>query len=174
MNCAFLNLPGEIRNQIYAMTIYPDLTSIVIANCIEPKHLAASVLHLPLFRVSRQIRAECFSYLCATFPLKIFGLSTATLFFSCAGPAVSEIKALVLVQTAVIFLENKKSRDKVEQFFAALKKMYQLKELGFEGTGDVTVLEQGGNFARRLEDLRRRGVDVQVKFGENEWCRKDV
>ncbi|CAG5174739.1 uncharacterized protein ALTATR162_LOCUS10900 [Alternaria atra] len=166
---AFLELPGEIRNKIYTMAIYPELSSIVIANCTKPEHLAASVLHLPLFRVCRQIRAECLSYICATFPLRILGLQTALLFFSCAGTAISEIKALVLVQPATSIVESKGGRDRVEHFLAALNMMDELNEMRLEGMGSMSRLGHGGehmDFVRKVEDLSKKGVDVQVRFGK--------
>ncbi|KAG9196646.1 hypothetical protein G6011_01767 [Alternaria panax] len=171
MNGAILELPGEIRNHIYAMAIYPDLSSIVIANCTKPEHLAASVLHLPLFRVCRQIRAECISYVCATFHLRILGLQTAIVFFNCAGTAVSEIKAFALVQPAMSILESTESRDRVNYFFAALDRMDELNEVILEGTGRMPTLEQGEKqmeFVRRLKDFSQGGMNVQVRFGE-EW-----
>lgn len=168
-DCAFLELPGEIRNHIYAMAIYPELSSIVIVNCTKPEHLAVSVLNLPLFRVSRQIRAECLSYMCSRFPIRILGLQAAIVFFSCAGPATSEIKALTLMQPAMSILESKGSRDTVEHFFAALNRMEDLNELVLEDIGRSPMLEQSGKeleFVRRVKDLSKRGLDVKVRFGK--------
>ena len=135
-DCAFLELPGEIRNHIYAMAIYPELSSIVIVNCTKPEHL---------------------------------GLQTAIVFFSCAGPATSEIKALTLVQPAMSILESKESRDTVEHFFAALNRMEDLNELVLEDIGRNPMLEQSGKeleFVRRVKDLSKRGLDVKVRFGK--------
>lgn len=161
---AFLELPGEIRNQIYAMVIYPELSSLVIANCTKPEHLAASVLHLSTFRICRQIRAECLSYICANFSLKFLGLQTADLFFWCAGPAISEIKAFVLVQP-YITPKSKQSGDRMERFLAALDKMDQLTEVILEETRKTLALEKSeeqNEFTRRVEALSKRGVKVQV------------
>lgn len=164
---AFLELPGEIRNMIYAMAIYPELSSLVIANCTKPEHLAASVLHLSAFRVCRQIRAECLSYICANFSLKFLGLQTADLFFWCAGPAISEIKAFVLVQPCIAS-KSKQSGDRSERFLAALDKMDQLTEVVLEETAKVLALEKNeeqNEFTRRVEALSKRGVKVQVRVG---------
>jgi len=128
---------------------------LTIANCAKPEHLAASVLHHPLFRTCAQIRAEALSYLCANIPLRILGLQTANVFFSCARDAISEIKSLVLVQAAMGI-----SWDKVGKFFEALEMMHMLVEMRLE------VVKEGGEYAefvRQLETLRERGVDVQVR-----------
>jgi hypothetical protein len=165
---AFLELPGEIRNQIYALVIYPELSSIVIANCTKAEHLAASVLHLSPFRICRQIRAECLSYVCANFSLTFLTLQTANLFFSCVGPAISEIKAFVLVQP-VIASKSKESRDRVERFLAALEEMDQLAEVVLEKTGKSSALEESeehGDLMRKVEDLSMRGVKVRNSLGQ--------
>jgi len=138
--------------------VYPDLPLLTIANCAEPEHLAASLLHLPLFRTCAQIRTEALSYLCANIPLRILGLQTANIFFSCAGGAISEVKSLVLVQAGMGI-----SWDRVRKFFKALEIMPRLVELRLEG------VEKGGEnaeFIRELETLRERGVNVQVRSAQ--------
>jgi hypothetical protein len=147
------------------MAIYPELSMIVIANCTKPEHLAASVLHLPVFRVCRQIRAECLSYLCANFSFKFFGLKTADLFFSCAGTAVSEIKAFVLLQSIHGLLVSGEDRNRIERFFAAIDVMDRLVEVRLVETEKVVVLVEGGEldqFIKRVKGLSERGVNVHV------------
>jgi uncharacterized protein YecE (DUF72 family) len=149
------------------MAIYPELSSIVIANCTKPEHLAASVLHFPVFRVCRQIRAECLSYICANFSFKFLGLQTAVLFFSCAGTAVSEIKAFVLVQSVVSLSVSGEDRDRIERFFAAIDVMDRLVEVRLVETEIFRLLVKGGEhdqFITRVKDLSERGVDVHSGF----------
>jgi hypothetical protein len=67
-------------------------------------------------------------------------------------------------------LESKDSRDRVEHFFAALDRMDELHEMMLEGIGKMPTLEQGGKrmeFVRRVEDLGKKGVNVQVRFGKD-------
>jgi hypothetical protein len=57
----------------------------------------------------------------------------------------------------------------VEHFLAALNMMDELNEMRLEGMGSMSRLEQGGEhveFVRRVEDLSKKGVDVQVGFGK--------
>ena len=161
-----MDLPGELRNQIYAYIIYPDLPSLMIANCARPEHLAASVLHLPLFRICRQVRAEALSYLCANIPLRILGLQTANVFFSCVGSAVSNVKSLVLVQAAMGIQGSKESGERVDKFFRALDMMHELAEMKLEGVGEMLNLEKGrehAEFVRRVEAMRERGITVHIR-----------
>ncbi|KAI2482780.1 hypothetical protein Ptr902_05097 [Pyrenophora tritici-repentis] len=156
----FLDLPGEIRNQIYSYIIYPDLHSVTIANCAIPEHLAASVLHLPLFRTSHQIRAEALSYLCANIPLRILGVRTANVFFSWAGSAVSDIKSLTIAQ---VVLDVR--RDNVDKFFEVLDTMHGLVEVRLEIVEKFETLEkckENVEFMRRIKTLEERGVHVWV------------
>jgi hypothetical protein len=163
----FLGLPGEIRNQIYAYVIYPELDAITIVNCTKPEHLAASVLHLPLFRASHQIRAEALSYLCATFGIKILGLETANVFFSCAGTAISEIKTLVLVQPVMGISESNESWERVEKFFAFLGQMRELEAFRLDGVGKMHPIGMNADyeeFVRRVIGLGERKVEVRVGY----------
>ncbi|EMD91172.1 hypothetical protein COCC4DRAFT_60016 [Bipolaris maydis ATCC 48331] len=162
----FLDLPGEIRNQIYAYSIYADLSSLFVANCTKPEHFGATVLHPPLFRTCRQIRAEAFSYLCATCQLGFLGIRSAVLFFSLVGEAVSEIKSLAVTRPVVYDREYKERKDIVEQFFSTLDTMSGLSKIRFEGLADWIKPDKKGaklDFHMRLEKLRERHVVVQIK-----------
>lgn len=96
----FLQLPGEIRNQIYSYIIYSELEVVTVANCIKAEHLGASALNLPIFRVCRQVRMEALSYLCATKVIRILCVDAATTFFEVIGGTIGEIKFFTLVQPA--------------------------------------------------------------------------
>ena len=162
----FLDLPGELRNQIYAYSIYPDLPSILVANCTKPEHFGATLVHLPIFRTCRQIRAETLSYLCATFQLGFLGIHDAVLFFSLAGEAVLEIKSLVMIRPVLVEEEYKECKETVEQFFSALETMSKLSEMRLEGLANWTMPHQRdakSEFAMRLEKLRERHVAVHIK-----------
>jgi hypothetical protein len=96
-----LRLPGELRNLIYSYAIFPRLDAITISHETKAEHFGKTVLSLPLFRVSHQIRAETLSYLVANKGLKICGYEAATTFFDCIGPAIKDVKGLVIAQPFV-------------------------------------------------------------------------
>ncbi|XPT02485.1 hypothetical protein M3J09_011602 [Ascochyta lentis] len=75
----FLSLPGEVRNLIYASAIFPSLKSIAIF------HHADTFLVLPIFHVSRQVRNEAVSYLCAENSIYLSSLDVANDFFRIVG-----------------------------------------------------------------------------------------
>ncbi|KAF1943382.1 hypothetical protein EJ02DRAFT_453290 [Clathrospora elynae] len=167
----FLALPGEIRNQIYAYAIYPALSSLTIANCSKREHLAASALHQPLFRASRQIRTEALSYLCATHTLQILGIGTANLFFECAGEAIKQVKQIVIVQAASEIVGMPACEESIERLFGYLEEAEALKGVRMveEGVGKIFDFGEGEEHAgvlRRVGGLRERGVHVVVEFGD--------
>ncbi|EUC42226.1 hypothetical protein COCMIDRAFT_29141 [Bipolaris oryzae ATCC 44560] len=162
----FLDLPGELRNQIYAYSIYPDLSSIFVANCTKPEHFGATILHLPIFRTCRQIRAETLSYLCATLQLGFLGIHSAVLFFSLAGKAASEIKSLFLIEPLCIGEEYTESKETVEQFLRALEAMRELSEIQVNNIGRLTPPDQKTwfwKFTKRLEKLQERRENLRFR-----------
>ncbi|EUC38594.1 hypothetical protein COCCADRAFT_32254 [Bipolaris zeicola 26-R-13] len=162
----FLHLPGELRNQIYAYTIYPNMGSILLVNCNKPEHFGATILHLPIFRTCRQIRAETLSYLCATFQLRFFGIHSAVVFFSLAGKAAAEIRSLVVIRPVLVEQHYEESKETVERFFSVLETMSELSEMQLEKLADWTMPGQRDaklEFARRLGKLRERHVAVRVR-----------
>lgn len=164
----FLDLPGEIRNQIYAYYTYPELDPITISNCTKPEHFGEAVLRPPLFRVSRQVRAEALSYLCANHTFKFFSLQAAVLFFSYMGIASSEIKSLVLMQLVL----EEGSQEMVDKFFSALEKMSALSEVNLDQFAHTTGLHQRDqcvDFIGRLDKLRAREVVVHIKLDPRRW-----
>lgn len=167
MRGTFLDLPGEIRNQIYGYVVYPGLSCVTMAFCTKPEHLAAGALHLPLLRTCRQIRAATLSYLCATRSLKFVGIKTAAGFLALAGSAAAEIRSLVLVEPVLVALDSEENRVDRECFFGALETMEELVEIQVEALGRRSVLGGSGGdieFVKRLEQYRERGVAVQVKL----------
>tara|TARA_R110002003_G_scaffold97_5_gene7771 strand:- start:3375 stop:4121 length:747 start_codon:yes stop_codon:yes gene_type:complete len=101
LNSPFLRLPGELRNLIYSYAIFPRLDAVTITHETKPEHFGKTVLSLPLFRVSHQIRAEALSYLVANKGLKICGYEAATAFFDCIGSAIKDVRAVVIAQPFV-------------------------------------------------------------------------
>jgi hypothetical protein len=171
---SFLDLPGELRNKIYAYALFPRVGTITAANANKPHHLATSMLASPLFRASQQIRAEALSYLCATLSSQFFGISVANLFFACVGEAVREIKHVSLLQQLSEFPDSREGAERVERFFGFVGKIEGLKRFeimsrgGTDLSGEMMVFRE---FMKRVEALEERGVEVVLMFGGPEAVR---
>ncbi|KAH7077409.1 hypothetical protein FB567DRAFT_149296 [Paraphoma chrysanthemicola] len=98
INSPLLRLPGELRNLIYSYTIYPSLNAVIVSHETQPHQFGKTVLSLPLFRVSHQVRAEALSYLVTNKRLRICGYDAAAAFLECIGPAARNVKALTIAQ----------------------------------------------------------------------------
>ncbi|KAF2624423.1 hypothetical protein BU25DRAFT_493705 [Macroventuria anomochaeta] len=85
-----LSLPGEIRNQIYALAIYPSLTTITIFKHVE------TVLSFPIFHICHQVRLEAISYLCSSRVIYLSGLSIANQFFEMVGDGVKSLRHVTI------------------------------------------------------------------------------
>jgi hypothetical protein len=59
---SFLDLPGEIRNAIYAVTIPQNKGLPYVIAWPNPSHFARTVLSSPMFRLNKQIRAEALAH----------------------------------------------------------------------------------------------------------------
>ncbi|KAH7391704.1 hypothetical protein BKA66DRAFT_568119 [Pyrenochaeta sp. MPI-SDFR-AT-0127] len=164
----FLQLPGEIRNQIYSYAIYSELKTVTVANCVKAEQFGASVLNLPIFRICRQIRAEALSYLCATKTIRIFSIHTANAFFDAIGTSISDVKFLTLVQPASMITPGYQKH--VDRFFAFMSEATALKLLRIEEVGKMISLEEGGQhweFAKQVQGLaEERDIEVQLRFGK--------
>ncbi|CAO2648755.1 Nn.00g097040.m01.CDS01 [Neocucurbitaria sp. VM-36] len=164
----FLELPGEIRNQIYFYAMYPDLESITIVNCERREHFGGTVLHLPLFRTCQQIRAEAISYLCATKNIKFLGIDTANAFFELIGETIANMKSMTLVQPASEITPL--CRERIDRFFGSMAEAKALRKFRLEGVGKMISMEEGGEhwmFMKQVQDLREgTQVEIQLRFGQ--------
>lgn len=85
-----LSLPGELRNRIYALVIYPSLLAISV------QHTPETVLSLPVFAICRQVRSEAVSKLCSSKSFSLFGLRTANTFLRMIGDGVSDLRFVTI------------------------------------------------------------------------------
>jgi hypothetical protein len=97
------NLPGEIRNNIYSFTLFPHHDCLLALSYSHPRDIFRTLLHSPIFRVSRQIRAEALSFLSATKDFRIPGVRTSTTFFRYLGP----VGRANLTNVTIAFLSDK-------------------------------------------------------------------
>ncbi|KAF2710346.1 hypothetical protein K504DRAFT_259715 [Pleomassaria siparia CBS 279.74] len=81
-----LSIPGEIRNTIYHLCLFPLSPSLLGLHFSHPKDVFYTLLRSPLFRTCRQIRAEVLSFLAATKDFRLPGIRTATTFLRYIGP----------------------------------------------------------------------------------------
>ncbi|KAH9860351.1 hypothetical protein J1614_011682 [Plenodomus biglobosus] len=168
LGTGFLDLPGELRNQIYAYAVCPNLAIIQISSCTRPEHLGSGVLSPAIFRASRQVRAEALSYLCATKLFQFHGIQCANVFFTVIGPAISEIKDILVEQPASELLRTTASRASVASFFAFIEQATALEVLEVSGLGRMLSIGNGGvhgEFLRSLARVGERGVKVGHWFG---------
>ncbi|KAF1845591.1 uncharacterized protein K460DRAFT_405841 [Cucurbitaria berberidis CBS 394.84] len=164
----FVELPGEIRNQIYLYAIYPELSTVIVCNCEKPEHFGSRILRLPLFRISRQIRAESLSFLCATKTFKILGIVTANAFFQVIGTAIGKMKSMTLLQPLSEITPSCKERT--DRFFSSMTDAKALKEFRLEGLGNWVPLCNEGEyytFVRRVRSLGQgKDIEIHVRFGK--------
>jgi hypothetical protein len=83
---SFLSLPGEIRNKIYDLIIYPHHHSLLIAFHNGPHDIFRSFLRSSLYRINRQVRAEAFSFLCSQKTFRIINAVSGETFLRYIGP----------------------------------------------------------------------------------------
>ena len=159
-NAPILRLPGEIRNAIYTLTIYPSLSYLTFVH--------SNLLHLPsIFRVCAQLRAEALSYLCASKELRILGIDVACKIFKSVGNAVRDAKRIVLSQPLAVL-----GNEEMNAFFDFLDRAEGLRYLRLEigmvewraemGGLDVLFLERVRGF---VEEREKKGVGMVF-----EWC----
>jgi hypothetical protein len=138
MTSRLLQLPGELRNQIYGYILYPRLDAIIVADMVIQHHYSRKALRLSIFRTSHQLRNEAMSFLAADKHLKICGIDSAIDFFTALGPAVADLKRISVAMTHVGHKEL--SDDNLARFAGFLHRMTALKYLKLEiGKADVTA-----------------------------------
>ncbi|KAF2134106.1 hypothetical protein P153DRAFT_353307 [Dothidotthia symphoricarpi CBS 119687] len=156
----FLHLPGEIRNTIYRLVLVPSGKSVLIVNHPRPRPIGFTVLDLPLFRVSHQIRAEAASLLCSEKPFEIISIRAANVVFACLGHSLESISQLTLVRPTE--RNGPAGQEDLDKFLGFMERAEGLKYLR---------LEVGRVHPRNLS--RAGGADDWVFLGKvREWVQK--
>ncbi|KAF2181597.1 hypothetical protein K469DRAFT_713665 [Zopfia rhizophila CBS 207.26] len=83
---SFLDLPGELRNDIYYLIFNPHQFCYLAAYITGPRDIFRGLLQPSILRVSRQIRAESLSFLCSTKHFKAMNAPSASTFLRYIGP----------------------------------------------------------------------------------------
>ncbi|KAF2831881.1 hypothetical protein CC86DRAFT_365801 [Ophiobolus disseminans] len=165
-NAPILQLPGEIRNIIYRLAIYPDLEFLYIVRATFPFCAQTPILTLPLFDISQQLRAEALSFLCATKEFRILGIETAVPLFDNIGKAACDIKRLVLS----LFVSHREAMDTkdIDAFFRILDQATSLRYFELEiGTYmkpygcTREVVRSDWAFLERVSEFLERRPDVE-------------
>jgi hypothetical protein len=129
-NSRFLQLPAEIRLQIYSYIIYPSLKHIKIAHGGQTLGVTEKVLSPAIFRASHQLRAEALSYLVTKKPLEICEIATANAFFEVIGSAaIGDMKSLSIAQ---VLSSKPLPRKQIKLFAHFLSQAASLKRFTFE------------------------------------------
>jgi hypothetical protein len=173
-NSRLLQLPAEIRLQIYSYCIYPALRRIKIVQAATPLRFEETALIPSIFRASRQLRAEALSYLCSNKALQIYGLDTANAFFKTIGSdAIGDVRSLSIAQVIVPCDPlPPKQNDLLLHFLGQATSLQYLKlEIGFlehdgdsnvdtvyETEKDMVLFEKISEFVKEREGLDFRWV----------------
>ncbi|KAF1914865.1 hypothetical protein BDU57DRAFT_549927 [Ampelomyces quisqualis] len=160
-----LQLPGELRNQIYTYVIYPRLDAIIITDMVVQHHYSRKALRLGIFRASHQLRNEALSYLAADKHFKICGIQSAVDFFLALGPAIADLKRVTVAMTHVGFAPlSNRNLDMFTSFLgkAAALRYFKL-EIGRPSfcsrlddeylANDFLLVERVWKFVKGREDL---------------------
>ncbi|OCK80867.1 hypothetical protein K432DRAFT_425420 [Lepidopterella palustris CBS 459.81] len=83
---SFMKLPGELRNEIYSLLLFPTMSTIRIYFLGNPKEVFKTILQSSIFRVNQQIRAEALSYFCSMKSFEIMNVPSAMHFLKYIGP----------------------------------------------------------------------------------------
>jgi hypothetical protein len=126
-----LQLPAEIRLQIYSYCIYPKLYRIQIMHSFTLWHPEETTFSPSIFHASRQLRAEALSYLCAEKALQIYGVDTANAFFETIGShAIGDVRNLSIAQ---VLVHNKPLRPtQIDHLFHFLRRATSLQYFRLE------------------------------------------
>jgi hypothetical protein len=164
-NAKILALPGEIRNHIYSLTVFPRLAHLTI--------VPGTGLHLPsIFCVCKQFRAEAMSFLCANNEVRALGIGAACRFFKNMGIAVANVKRIVLAQPMARGepLEGKV----VDEFFGFLDQAKELRyfklEIGAVDRSEKEEREEKGIDVVFLERVREFVKEKEKDGMVFEWC----
>jgi hypothetical protein len=122
---SFLSLPGELRNYIYKLAVYPNAEFIVGVFQTSQEDLFRSLLRPSLFRTSRQVRHETVTYFCANQAFQIFGFRSASEFIKAIGPSGRESVAYL----SLVFTNLPQHPSAAATFIAFLKNATSLKYL---------------------------------------------
>jgi hypothetical protein len=129
-NSRLLQLPAEIRLEIYSYIIYPSLKHIKISHGAQTLGVTEKVLSPAIFRASHQLRAEALSYLVTKKPLEICEIATANAFFKAIGSAaVGDMKSLSIAQ---VLSSKPLPRKQIKLFAHFLSQAASLKRFTFE------------------------------------------
>lgn len=113
---SFLLLPGEVRNLIYSYAVFPNLRTVTIHHC------PGNVFSLPIFHVSRQIRHEAVSYLCASKTIYLSGLNVANGFCATIGEhGICSLRHVIVRCPDAWHSSSEKAKIKKNVFLAHLK-----------------------------------------------------
>ncbi|KAF2463536.1 uncharacterized protein BDR25DRAFT_347172 [Lindgomyces ingoldianus] len=126
---SFLNLPGELRNDIYCFLIYPHHNMLLVVFQTSPRDIFRSLLRSPIFRVNRQIRAEAFSFLCGTKKFRIINAPCAETFLRYIGPVGRMNLANITLMLSVFVDLN---LGQAEGFFRFLREANHLRHFHLE------------------------------------------
>jgi hypothetical protein len=147
-NTRLLQLPAEIRLQIYSYIIYPSIKCIKIAHGTQTWRVAEKVLRPSIFRASHQLRAEALSYLVNKKPLQICEIEAANAFFRAVGSdVICDIKSLSMAQ---VFTKTPLPREQIEQFAHFLGQATSLQHFSLETGILVNNEDYEVNFAQNM------------------------
>jgi hypothetical protein len=161
---SFTNLPGEIRNTIYSLLLFPYHRSLLAIAYSHPLDIFSTLLRSPLFRVSRQIRAEALSFLAATKDFRLPGITTATTFFRYLGPvgrvSLTEVTIAILSTRDVDLAGGKELLRLVREVKGPGRKRFMV---GIQG--HLKMEESAWVFFKHLKQALEEGCEeMEVKW----------
>ncbi|ORY11418.1 hypothetical protein BCR34DRAFT_326269 [Clohesyomyces aquaticus] len=131
----FLGLPGELRNRIYELVIYPNHKNLFIAFQTSPHDIFRTFLKSHLYRTSRQVRAETFSYLCSKKSFRIINAVSAETFLRCVGPSGRQsLTSITFVLTQFVDMPARQE----DSFFRFIEEAKNLRHFCLEVDAQLT------------------------------------
>ncbi|KAL1595865.1 hypothetical protein SLS60_009555 [Paraconiothyrium brasiliense] len=107
---SFLTLPGEIRNQIYDLALFPRYCNVSIS-VSHPKDLLRTVFKSPIFRLCRTSRYEAFARFCKMKTLTFMTYKSYKVFVTYASTvgegdiAEKNVKSIALMVKHLLMLD---------------------------------------------------------------------
>ncbi|KAH7401748.1 hypothetical protein DE146DRAFT_651511 [Phaeosphaeria sp. MPI-PUGE-AT-0046c] len=189
LNSQLLQLPGELRNQIFSYCIFPfsGARPLTIVHGTKDRHFTTKVLSAGIFRVCHQLRLESLSFLAAVKHFNILGTKAACVFLECLGPAAADVKRITVAQPIVC--DAPMSSRQINTFIDFLSKATSLQflklEVGRVGApftwneenigADWVFLERTVQFVKSRPDLdfrwRAGAYDLKATAGASPFAR---
>jgi len=162
-----MSLPGELRNVIYFLLLFPYLRTIQIFGNMSDSQLSRSLFRSSVFRINRQIRFEAINFLCSTKKIHIHGAMAASQFFCAINSFGRESLTNIVLQVDAGYPSSSFYQDECVRLLSSASALERM-HLAIDVSALSRVAGVSTNFISFLINVKKTCEGMEgVRFS---WC----